>query len=94
MARKNRGPQLTKEEKLLGVDTCREMEAMEVSALEELIVQSNASIKEAKDQLEANDKYQEVRAQVKALTGGFNDLKKRQSGKIAFALKLREAKGK
>lgn len=93
MARRMKGPVLSKEEKLLGVDTCREMEAMEISKLEEAIVQANASIREALEELEANENYRRVRDDLKHLKAGFNDLKRRQAGRIAYALKLREQKG-
>jgi outer membrane receptor for ferrienterochelin and colicin len=92
--RKFKGPLLSKDEKLLGVDTCREMESMATSQLEDVIVQANASIKQAKDELEKNPNYQDVKSKMRDLTGAFNDLKRRQNGKIAFALKLRESRGK
>jgi len=94
MTKNFRSPKLTKEEKLLGVDTCREMESLDVAALGELIVQASSSVKQAKDELEGNEKYQEVKRSLKALNGGFYDLKKRQNAKIAYALKLRETNGK
>jgi hypothetical protein len=92
--RRRRGPSQTKEERALGVDTCREMEAMDVDALEQIVIEAHNSIKTAKDELEKNEKYQEVKRDMKALTGGMRDVKKRQTAKIEYALKLREAKGK
>jgi hypothetical protein len=64
MARRSKGPILTKDERLLGVDTCREMEAMSNEGLENVIVQANSSIKQAKDELEKNPNYQEVKGKI------------------------------
>lgn len=83
---------VSKEERLLGAEVCGELQAISKEALEAVIVQANSSIKQAKDELEANPKYQEICELKKALSGGFTDLKKVQNAKIQYALRLREEK--
>lgn len=84
----------TKEEKLLGVDTCSELESMDAEALEVVIVQSSANIKQAKEELDANEKYQSIKSDLLLINSGFHEVRKRQNAMIQYALKLREAKGK
>lgn len=85
---------LSKIEKLLGVDTIKEMEAMPEESLRQVIVEANQAMKIVADELEANTKYQELKASLSALTAGKRDVNKRQKGRIAYALKLLADQGK
>lgn len=84
---------LTPEEALLGLDTVKEMEAMSVDELGQVIVQANKAIEDTKAELNANPKFADAKANVKALSSGYREVKKRQDMKIKFSLKLREAQG-
>ncbi len=74
--------------KALGEETLKEMEAMDTDALKKRIVEANESMRQVDDELEANEKYQETRENLKALTAGKRDVNKRQNAVIAVALHL------
>lgn len=80
-------------ENVLGKETIKELEAMSVAQLETRVSQAESSILQAKTEMEANPKYEELRDSLSALKSGFNDVKKRQRAITEYALHLREDKG-
>lgn len=70
----------------LGQDTIEEMDMMDDAQLHKVVVEAESAMKQAKEELEANPKYQEAKENVKALSQGKRDLDKRQKGKIQYAL--------
>lgn len=85
--------QLSKLQKTLGEETVSELDSLDAESLKKVVVEASTAIKQAKDELEANPKYIEIKAQAKAASAGFNDVKKRQNAKIQYALELLENKG-
>ena len=85
---------LEKLEKILGLETVKELEALTVrSDLEDKIVVANQSMQLAEDELEANPKYQELKESLKALNAGKREVDKRQRAIIKFCLHLIESRG-
>lgn len=84
---------LAKIEKVLQKDELSELEAKNETELRLAISNSAASIKEAQDELDANEKYQELKESLKALSEGLRDVKKRQNAIIQYCLSLLEDKG-
>lgn len=87
---------MTKLDKILGKlskETVENMQTCSSQELKNLIVVSEQAIHESKDQLETNVSYQEAKDNLKFLRSGFNEVKKFQTAKIAYALILLEEKG-
>ena len=80
-------------EKALGLETVQEMTSASVDELKNRIVQGEQAMVAAKAELEANMAYQELKASIKALSGGLRDLNKRQRAVIQYAIHLMESKG-
>ncbi len=74
--------------KALGEDTLKDMEAMDADTLKKRIVEANEAMRQAYDELEANEKYQETKANLSALTEGKRGVNKRQNAVIGVALHL------
>lgn len=72
--------------KLLSEDMIAQMTGMDEAALSKVIVASEQAIAEAKDSLDNNEKYQELKEQVKAVSAGFRETKAYQTAKIQYAL--------
>ena len=85
---------LEKAIKVLGVEQANEIRSLSEEQLRNLIVNSTREISEAKAELEANPKYQEVVEQKKALSGGYSDLKKLLTVKVQLAINSLQEKGK
>lgn len=81
-------------QKTLGPDAIDELTGRSVEALEAGIATSAGAIKESEDALEANPKYQELKASLKACSEGLREVKKFQNAKIQYSLHLLEEKGK
>jgi DNA-binding transcriptional regulator GbsR (MarR family) len=79
--------------KVLGKEELEDFNSAEFSKLEDSILQAVSSIKEAEDELEANPKYQELKENLKALSAGLKEVKKRQNAIISFCSHLMEEKG-
>ncbi len=77
----------------LGKSTLQELEAMDDSALALRVVQAGAAMKSAKSELDANPKFQQIKADKNALESGFKDVKKRQTGIVEYCLHLLEERG-
>ena len=75
----------------LGQDTVDEMDAMDPTELKQTIVSASSAMKEVKEELEANPKYQSLKADLNHLTQGKRDVDKRQKAKISYSLLRLEA---
>jgi hypothetical protein len=84
---------LAKIEKLLGPDTINDLKIMPKEELVNTVVQSEVSIKTAQEELEANEKYQELKEAVKAMSAGLREVKQRQNAIIQYCLHLKEEGG-
>lgn len=84
---------LSKLEASLGKDTVTELQALSPSGLRSRLTAAHRSIKEAKEQLNKSPEYNEAKENVKALSQGFRDLKKRQSSVSDYCLHLLQEKG-
>jgi hypothetical protein len=84
---------IKKIEKILSAELTSEIGIMDPKALKAMIISSETSIKTAEEELEANPKYQELKENLKALSGGLRDIKKFQRARIDLALHILEEKG-
>lgn len=73
----------------LGPETIKELEALSKAELERVIADAEQAIKQATEERDANPAYQEAKENIKALSEGLKEVKKRQQAKIQFALLLR-----
>lgn len=80
-------------EKVLGKDTIQLLDQESVEGLQVKVTQSQASIKQACDELEANPKYQELKESLKALSQGLREVKTHQNAVAQYSLHLLEEKG-
>jgi hypothetical protein len=85
--------QLDKISNILGLELINEINALDSDSLKNQIVQAETAMKDAKQELEANPKYEEIKEQLKAITAGLKEVRKFQNAKIAYALDLLESKG-
>lgn len=87
---------MTRLEKILNnldSDTIADMQGASPEALRGVLVGAEKSIANTKQQLEDCPQYQDTKENLKALTQGYRDVKKRQTAKIQYALILLEEKG-
>ena len=98
MARPKKAP-LTEMQKIAkkigddGESIIAELEAMEVVDLNKRISQATQSISDTKKELDQNEEYVSAREDVKLLSSGFREVKKRQGAIIAVCIQLRKDKG-
>jgi|ERR1035437_992827 uncharacterized small protein (DUF1192 family) len=98
MARPKKAP-LTPIQKLAkkigsdGEDLIKELEAADVESLNKRIAQANQSISETKAELNENDEYVAAKSDVKLLSSGFSEVKKRQNAIIEVCVQFRRDKG-
>jgi hypothetical protein len=85
---------LEKLEKVLTATLMEEMEASSKESLRTTIVNAATAIKVVQEELDANEKYQECKENLKAMSQGLRDVKKFHNAKVAFALHLLEDEGK
>lgn len=77
--------------KKLSKDAISELDAMNETALNTAVIQSEQAINEARESLDENEKYQEAKENCKAMSAGYREVKAYQSAKIQYALfRLRE----
>ena len=76
-----------------GQEVLQDLEAMDLADLNKRIAQANQAISETKAELDANEDYEKAKNDVKLLSSGFREVKKRQNAIIAVAVKLRKEKG-
>ena len=79
--------------KIIGAERLEELKNSSVEKLKETIVTASMQKSEAKRELEANPNYQQLKADMKALKGGYNDLSKELNAVIRAAVELLEEKG-
>lgn len=84
---------LQKIEKILGKDRVSEMEGSSEAALRLHIMINAKAIKQAAEELEANEVYQPLKESVKAVSEGFKEVKKHSTAAIQYSLHLLEQKG-
>ena len=76
-----------------GQEVLQDLEAMDLADLNKRIAQANQAISETKAELDDNEDYEKAKNDVKLLSSGFREVKKRQNAIIAVAVKLRKEKG-
>ncbi len=79
---------LDKAIKNVGDETYQEMQAMAPDALKQRIVEASEAMRKVAAELEANEKYQEIKENKKALEAGKKEVNARQNSVIAIALNL------
>lgn len=72
--------------KILDEDTVQELNSADVEELKRRLIQSEQSIKQAKEEMEANPLYQKLREDLKVFRQGFGEVKKRQQSIISYCL--------
>lgn len=98
MARVKKAP-LTEMQKLAkkigsdGDSVVAELEAMDSADLNKRVAQANQAISDTLLELNANEDYMQAKDDVKLLSSGLREVKKRQNAIIAVAIKLRKEKG-
>lgn len=73
--------------KQLDPETIKEMDALSEADVKSAIAESEQAIATATKERDANPGYQEAKENVKALSEGLRDVKKRQNAKIAYGLR-------
>jgi len=71
-----------------------EADAMTETQLRAVIVDSSNNLKTVDEEMSENDALQRLKAKVKDASAGYNDAKKAQKAKIAYALHCLEQNGK
>ena len=79
---------LEKAIKVVGNETVSELEALSETELKQRIVGANEAIRAVCAELEANEKYQEIKESKKALESGRREVTTRQNAIIQIALNL------
>lgn len=74
-------------------DMLRELEAADTEELNKRIAQASEAIASTKKELSENPQYVEAKENVKALSEGFREVKKRQNAIIRVCLNLRRDRG-
>lgn len=80
--------------KLLGNDTINLLNSMNAEELETVIVLAATEIETAKDELNANPKYNEIKENKAALEAGLKDLRKYNNARIKVAIALLQERGR
>lgn len=78
--------------KTLG-DVTQELEALDVSALEQIVLNALNSIETATQERDDNPAYMKAKETCSDFNKGLNEVKKYQKAKITLALSLLESKG-
>lgn len=77
----------------LDFDTVTGMESMDEQSLKQTIYEASNAMKQVRDELDANEKYQALLEGKKDMEAGKREVDARQKAKIAYALELMEAFG-
>lgn len=72
--------------KNIGKETQAELDSLSAEDLKAKIVQAEQAMDEVAKELEANEKYQEIKELLKAMTQGKKEVNKRQKAIIQYAL--------
>lgn len=81
-------------EKILGGDTLAELGLLSPEDLKAKIAQAEGIVKQAQDELEANEQYQALKQSAKDMSEGMREVKKRQKAIVQYSLHLLEEAGK
>lgn len=76
-----------------GEDILKELEASDVEALNKRIAQANHAISDTKAELDQNAEYVQSKENVKLLSSGLKEVRKRQNAIIKVCLQLRKDRG-
>lgn len=79
--------------KVLGEQLVNETRTLSAEQLESLIVTATQEVEEAREELEANPKYQQLKEDLKALKSGFSEVKKINNSRIQLAVALLAERG-
>lgn len=79
--------------KVLTNQDIKDFEAMDEVQLRTRLVQANEAMREVHDELEANEEYQQAKADCKHLSEGKRNVNKRQTAVVAYCLFLLNEKG-
>jgi septation ring formation regulator EzrA len=74
-------------------DVLRELEAADTEELNKRIAQASQAIHDTKAELNANPEYSQAKDDVKLLSSGFREVKKRQNAIVKVCLQLRKDRG-
>lgn len=74
--------------KILGSDLQQELESASKEALEKRIINAEQGMQTVKEELENNQKYQELKENKKAMESGLKEVNKFQRAIIAYALTM------
>lgn len=85
---------LKKLEKILGPETTYSIDSASPEELQSLIIRAETAIKQAKEELEANPTYQELKASLKAISEGLREVRKRQRAIIDYSLNSLDERGR
>lgn len=72
--------------KKLSPETLDKVNSASAEELSALIVASEQAIRDTKEELDANEKYQELKESCKAMSAGYREVKSYQSAQIQYAL--------
>lgn len=76
--------------KILGMDKVNELQLLSVEEQKEQVVNAEQAIKQAQDELEAMPKYQELKENLKDLSEGLKEVRKRQKAISQLCLSMLE----
>jgi len=76
-----------------GEDVLRELEAADDEGLNKRVTQASQAISDTKEELNKNLEYTQAKEDVKLLSSGFREVKKRQNAIIKVCLQLRRDRG-
>jgi hypothetical protein len=76
-----------------GEDVLRELEAADTEELNKRVAQASQSIHDATSELNKNVEYTQAKEDVKLLSSGLKEVKKRQNAIIKICLQLRKDRG-
>lgn len=74
-------------------DVLRELEAADTEELNKRVAQASQAISDTKEELNKNLEYVQAKDDVKLLSSGFREVKKRQNAIIKVCLNLRRDRG-
>lgn len=84
---------LEKIEKTLGDETVSTLIGLSPEELKLRVLVAEVGMKEAQDELDANEEYQALKESKKDMEAALKDVNKRQKAVIAYSLHLLEGKG-
>lgn len=74
-------------------DVLRDLEAADVEELNKRVAQASQAISDTKEELNKNPEYSQAKDDIKLLSSGFREVRKRQNAIIKVCLQLRRDRG-